>query len=535
MSVAPAPAAPAASSAATASALVPSVVAAEAIRTIGVVGSGAMGRGIAQIAAVAGATVRLFDANPQALAAARSFLADTLGSLVTKGRMTREAADAAIARVVPVDGAAALADCDLVVEAIVERLDAKQALFAQLETIVRADAILASNTSSLSITAIAAGCRAPHRVAGWHFFNPVPLMKLVEVIAGARTAPAACDALTALSRRLGHTPVTARDTPGFIVNHAGRAFGTEALRLLHENVASIPTIDRILREQAGFRLGPFELMDLTGLDVSHPVMESIYRQYYEEPRYRPSVLAAQRVAAGLLGRKTREGFYDYREGAAAEAAPNPPEPPAPDARPASVWVSRAHARGHAAATALIAALGARLEETAQPSADALIVVTPYGEDATTAAVSQGLDATRTVALDTLLPLQGAKRRTLMVTPVTAAAVREAAHGLFAADGVPVSVIADSAGFVAQRVIAMIVSIGCDIAQQAIASPSDVDLAVKLGLGYPHGPLEFGDHLGPATVLEILGNLQRVTGDPRYRPGPWLARRAMLGVSLHTAG
>src|SRR5690606_10302928 len=213
----------------------------------------------------------------------------------------------------------ALAGCDLVVEAIVERLDAKRALFAELEGIVGEGCVLASNTSSLSVTAIAAGCARPQRVVGWHFFNPVPLMKVVEVVNGARTEPGIVDDMVALSRATGHLPVVAQDTPGFIVNHAGRAYGTESLKALSEGVADVPTIDRILREQvgfdgSGFRLGPFELMDLTGLDVSHPVMESIYRQFYDEARFRPSVITAQRVAAGLLGRKTGEGFYRYADG-----------------------------------------------------------------------------------------------------------------------------------------------------------------------------------------------------------------------------
>ena len=204
-------------------------------------------------------------------------------------------------RVTCADSLNALADCELVVEAIIERLEVKSRLFSELEGIVSTDTVLATNTSSLSVTAIAAHLKHRQRFAGFHFFNPVPLMKVVEVIAGLKTDPSVCDALAAYARQMGHTPVRAQDTPGFIVNHAGRGFGTEALRIVSEGVADFATIDRILKDQAGFKLGPFELMDLTALDVSHPVMESVYHQYYEEPRYRPSVITAQRLAGGVLG------------------------------------------------------------------------------------------------------------------------------------------------------------------------------------------------------------------------------------------
>ena len=212
------------------------------------------------------------------------------------------------------DASAELAPCDLVVEAIVEDLSAKQRLFADLEQIVRADAVLATNTSSLSVSAIAAACARPERVAGYHFFNPVPLMKLVEVIPGQHTAEPVVAALQELALRMGHRPVRATNSPGFLVNHAGRGYGTEALRILAEGVATPVEIDRILREAAGFRMGPFELFDLVGIDVAHAVMESIYRQFYDEPRFRPQPLIRRYVDAGLLGRKSGAGFYRYVDG-----------------------------------------------------------------------------------------------------------------------------------------------------------------------------------------------------------------------------
>lgn len=498
---------------------------------IGVVGSGAMGRGIAQLFAQSGSAVRLYDSNPAALDSAIASVADTFAKLVEKGRMSADAAAAARSRLEPAASLSALSDCDLVVEAIVERLDAKRELFMQLESIVTDDAVLATNTSSLSVTAIAAGCRRPQRVAGLHFFNPVPLMKVVEVVDGLRTDAAVVQRLVALTRLTGHVPVVARDTPGFIVNHAGRGFGTEALKALGEGAADVPTIDRILREQVsfdgqGFKLGPFELLDLTALDVSQPVMESIYRQFYDEPRFRPSVIAAQRLAAGLHGRKSGEGFYVYEGGR--QQAPAEPPPPTVAVRP-PVWVApgpRAEALREA-----VAALQGVVQQTERPGEHALVLVAPLGLDATAAAA--GLPAQRTVAVDTLFTIAPGtcRRRVLMPTPATRADYRDAAHALFATDGVPVSMLRDSPGFVAQRVLAMIVSIGTEIAQQRIASPADIDAAVRIGLGYPLGPLAMGDALGASTVLEILENMHRLTGDPRYRPGGWLRRRAQLGLSL----
>lgn len=497
------------------------------IETIGIVGTGAMGRGIAQIAALAGLKVRLHDSNPAAVGTARDYLAETFAKLTSKGKLEHGRSLAALANVSGAQTLGELAGCDLVVEAIVEKLDAKQALFRELETVVSGRCVLASNTSSLSITAIAAACTDPTRVAGYHFFNPVPLMKVVEVIDGLRGDPAAGDALMDLARRMGHTPVRAKDMPGFIVNHAGRGMNTEGLRVATEGVASYAEIDRIMREQAGFRLGPFELLDLTALDVSHPVMESIYHQFYEEPRFTPSPITGTRLAGGLLGRKSGEGFYRYVDG----KPQVPAEAAAPTGLPERAWVSARYPRAREAVAELVGKAGVQLDDGASPAGDSLIVVTPFGHDATSAAVDESLDASRLVALDALFPLIGAQRRTLMTTPATTRAARDAAHALFGADGVPVTVIRDSAGFVAQRVVAMIVNIGCDIAQQQIASPEDIDLAVMLGLGYPRGPLQLGDALGAATILAILRNMLSVLGDPRYRPSPWLARRAQLGLSL----
>jgi len=282
-----------------------------------------MGRGIAQMVAQTGSSVLLYDSFEGAAKTAVDTLGGTWQALAQKGKISDAQAQQWHNNVRAVTDVKELGECTLVVEAIVEKLDVKQALFAQLETLLPEQAVLATNTSSLSVTAIGAKLQRPQRLVGYHFFNPVPLMKVVEVVPGLKTDPAVVEKLCELTRQFGHTPVVAQDTPGFIVNHAGRGYNTEALRVLGEGISDTATIDRILKDQLGFRLGPFELMDLTGLDVSHPVMESVYHQYYQEARYRPSVITAQRLAGGVLGRKSGEGFYRYTDNKP-ELPPSPP-------------------------------------------------------------------------------------------------------------------------------------------------------------------------------------------------------------------
>ena len=496
-------------------------------KTVGIVGCGAMGKGIAQIGCQCETVIKLYDINPEAAENAKKQIVDQWGKLITKGRLDAEKAEQFSTLLCPVATLEELSDCDLVVEAIVERLDAKQALLAQLESIVSPASVIVSNTSSLAITAIGAKLKRPERFAGYHFFNPVPLMKVVEVIAGLRTDRFVCQQLSDYARQMGHTPVAAQDTPGFIVNHAGRGYGTEALRIVGEGITDFITVDRILRDQVGFKLGPFELMDLTGLDVSHPVMESIYHQYYEEARYRPSVITAQRLAGGLLGRKTGEGFYKYTEGVMQTSA----EPAAPDIDEIPpIWVSPRAAR-RSELLLLLKNLGAKIETGVSASPQALMLVAPLGFDITTVAVVERLDPARTVGIDMLIDDAATKRRVLATNPATRIDMRDAAHALFARDGKAVSVIRDSGGFVTQRVVSTIVNIASDICQQGICSPQDLETAVTLGLGYPQGPLAMGDLYGPTNVLEVLFNMQTVYGDQRYRPSPWLRRRGAIGLSL----
>lgn len=500
------------------------------INQMAVVGAGIMGTGIAQIAAQAGVRVMLFDNREGAAQAARDTLKGTLDKLVEKGKIAAADAQATIDRVQVATALAELGDVDLVIEAIIERLDAKQALLAELEAVVADDCILATNTSSLSVTTIARHCRVPQRVAGFHFFNPVPLMKVVEVIDGLATDPLVGDCLQALATRMGHRGIRAKDTPGFIINHAGRAYSTEALQILKESVTEPAEIDRILREGLGFRMGPLELFDLTALDVSHPVIESIYNQFYQEPRYRPAALTRQMLDAGYVGRKVGRGFYRYADGKMID-------PPAPQPVPSvtslpPVWLGTENKEDHTRFSELLKELGAQVEEGAQPSGEALCLLAPYGLDATSAVGLFGTDAARTLCIDPLLDT--ARYRTLMLNPATRSDMRDAAHALLASDGVGVSVINDSVGFVAQRVLAMIVNLAGDIVQQGIASVDDLDEGVRRGLGYPQGPLAWGDSVGPKRLHTVLERMTQLTGDPRYRPGPWLRRRATLGLSLrHT--
>ncbi|MDN3441789.1 3-hydroxyacyl-CoA dehydrogenase [Psychrobacter sp. APC 3279] len=514
------------------------------VNTIAIIGTGIMGMGIAQIAAQAGIQVLLYDAKSGAAEQGRQSLQSTLEKLTAKGKFTDEQLQDILSNLTVLQELSQIATAEIVVEAIIENLDIKKQLFAQLEGVVTADTILATNTSSLSVTAIAADCNYPERVAGFHFFNPVPLMKIVEVIPGLSTQQSVVDVLSDLAKRMGHLGVVAKDTPGFIVNHGGRAYGTEALKILGEGVTTFENIDRILREGAGFRMGPFELLDLTGIDVSHPVMESIYNQFYHEARYRPHPLTRQMLVGKKLGRKVGAGFYHYENGqklSAATAQDQSFKALISDAVITSVWVGADLAEDKNQLVDYLKSQGITIDDNDKPNPDSLVLLAPYGEDTTNAAIRYQVDPKQAVAIDMLTGL--AKYRTLMPSLVTQETFIAQAYTLFGkglddreATTQPIvgaTLIAESIGFVAQRVVAMVINLGCDIAMQGIASPEDIDNAVKLGLGYPYGPISWGDHLGASRVLLILERIYGLTGDPRYRPSPWLQRRAKLDISLFT--
>jgi 3-hydroxybutyryl-CoA dehydrogenase len=495
--------------------------------TLAVVGTGTMGRGIVQVSAQGGMNVIAFDEKPGGAVAAKEFTQKMLDRQVEKGSLSPADARAAVDRITVATTLEEVAKADVIIEAVFERLDIKHTLFARLDALAGPDTIIASNTSSLPVTTIAAVTKRPERVAGMHFFNPVPLMRLVEVIPGLRTAPWVTDALMTIGRRMTREPVLCTDSPGFLVNHIGRGMGPECQRILIENIATHAEIDRIMTGAPGFRMGPFTLADLVGIDIGSAAWESMYNQFYQEPAYTPSPLTALRAAGGLLGQKTGSGWYAYKDGKKVD----PPAAPTPAARPQSVWVrpSEHHPDLQAPLIELFQGAGVEVERGSAPSAQALIVVTPIGYDLTTAVTDLKLDAARSVAIDVLFGLKGP--RTLMVTPATDPKMREAAHGLLGADGQPVIVINDSPGFVAQRAVAALVNVGCNVAQRGIGVPADIDKGAKLGLGYPFGPIEWGDRIGPGRVLHILQRLEAFYQEPRYRPSPWLKRRVMLGLPL----
>lgn len=493
------------------------------IKKIGVVGAGAMGRGIVQLFVQSGFPVVCFDMSQDAVRGALDHVTRMIIRSIEKGRLPENLTDDLAKNLIGASMLEELADCDLVIEAIVEDVAIKQSLFCQLEEIVSDDAILASNTSSLVVAEIAAKCKSPQRLAGLHFFNPVPLMKVAEIISAVRTDAAVVEALKKAVSATGHRAVVAADQPGFLVNHAGRGLYTEGLRIVEEQVASPQEVDTLLRAAAGFKMGPFELLDLTGLDVSGKVMASIYEQFQQEPRFRPSALVPPRMAAGLHGRKTGHGWYLYEEGKRVDK----PVAAAPDL-PASarIWVDDS-ADQFEGLSALVESSGLSLS-TDSGAAD-LLLIQPWGEDASHYCARQNLDAEKAVAVDPLPGLD--KHRTLMMSTTTSAKARDLAHALLTQDGVAATVIGDSPGYILQRILATITNIAANIVQRGIASVEDLEDAVRLGLGYPSGPLSIGEQVGGSKILEILNQQQAITGDDRYRASLWLSRRVKLGQSL----
>ena len=489
--------------------------------TLGIIGAGAMGSGIAQVSAAARIETRLFDSRGGAAENSIAEIARRLRRRVAEGKQDSTDAEMTISRLVAVSSIEAMAECDVVVEAVVEDLQIKRTLFGQLEDIVGPDTILASNTSSLPIGAIAAGLRNRGRFAGLHFFNPVPLMKLVEVVPGPETTQEVVETLVSLGGRLGRDPVVVRDMPGFLVNLGGRAYTTEALAILHENVASVADIDAIMRDCCRFRMGPFELMDLTRMDVNFPVTRFIHESFFGDPRLRSTPYHRYMVETGQLGRKTKRGFYDYSEGATR------PVPDAPNgSAPATKIVA---AEASAQLVQLLSEAGVTIVE--EDDGVSPIVAAPLGEDATAFAVRAGVDPHRLVAVD--LAFDISRRVVVMTAPGADLTVRQAVIDALIGTGRAVTVIADSPGFVAQRIVAMVANLGCEMAQMGLASTRDIDKAMRLGLNYPMGPLEFADTVGPRNVLKILGELQALTGDDRYRPSQWLRRRAALDIPIWT--
>lgn len=491
---------------------------------LGVVGAGAMGQGIVQVALQGGVTVILHDARDGGAEAGREAVFARLDRLVEKGKFSDSELIAAKDNLVAANVLGDFAKCDAVVEAIFEDLEVKQSLFAKLEEIVSEDCLLASNTSSILIASIARTCRNRARIAGLHFFNPVPLMRLVEVIRGPETGAETVDALCKLGKRLGRTPVVAKDAPGFLVNHGGRAYTTEGMRLLHENVASPAGIDAIMRDCCGFRMGPCELMDLTGVDVNYPVTQIIYEGYDHDPRLKTSFPHRALLAAGNLGRKTGAGNFRYDDkGKRTDTASGDFVSDIDPAKRVFLPESDSSLKN------LVEELGPEI--LAVDNGDCPILVALTGEDCSTYAHRTGVDFRRLVGVDMLFARE---RVTLMQSPGADHTVLASFAGALSASGRKVTAIADSPGFVAQRMCAMVANLGCEMAQIGLAAPAEIDLAMKLGLGYPLGPLELAESMGADTTLTILTNIQQITGEDRYRSSLWLKRRAMLGLPMYTS-
>jgi 3-hydroxybutyryl-CoA dehydrogenase len=482
-----------------------------------------MGSGIAQVALTGGLRVMLTDADAAQLEKARGALHARLDRLAEKGEATADQVAAAKSRLSLARELAELAPCSVVVEAIVENLEVKRTLFRTLEQILAPDAIIASNTSSIPIAALAQACRQRKRVAGMHFFNPVPLMRLVEIIAAADTDPAAAASLAELGRRMGRTPVQVKDAPGFLVNLGGRAYYQEALHILQESVATPDDIDLVMRECCHFRMGPFELLDLTGMDVNYPVSEIVHKGYWYDPRLKTTPLHESMFLAGRFGRKTGIGFHRYD--AEGRKLPSPPPAASAAAKPARLILPEPE-------EALVTlAVAAGVETHGSDDGASPILVAPWGEDATMIALRLGLDPRRTVAVD--LAHDTAKRVTIMTPPGADAAAGDAVAAMLAAAGRAVTRIKDSPGFIAPRITAMIANLGCEMAQMGLASPADIDKAMQLGLNYPLGPLGFADKMGVRRTYDLMCRLQEITGSDRYRPSPWLRRRALLGLPATT--
>ena len=494
---------------------------------VAVIGAGAMGSGIAQVAAQAGHAVLLYDAMEGAAQKGRASILAGLDKLVAKGRLPPEERDALGARITVAPSLDALAGARLVVEAIVERLEVKRQVFAALEQIVAPDAILASNTSSLSITAIAAGLEYPERMAGLHFFNPAPVMKLVEIVAGLASSRAVLDILFATAIAWGKVPVHATSTPGFIVNRVARPFYAEGLRLLEEGAADAATLDAVAREAGGFRMGPFELMDLIGHDVNFAVTRSVFEAYFCDPRYRPSLTQQELVAAGWLGRKSGRGFYDY---ATASELPAPATLPA---RPAPGAVVIEGDLGPAEALAgLLAEAGIAVTRRDGPNLIHLEGATLGLTDGQTATarVASG-DPADLVLFELALDYGSARRIALAKADQADERALAAAAGLFQALGKAVSVIDDVPGLVVMRTVAMLANEAAEAALTGVASPGDIDRAMTFGVNYPRGPLAWADAVGPERILAVLEALQAAYGDDRYRPSQLLRRRVASGRPL----
>ena len=489
-----------------------------------------MGAGIAQVAALAGHTVQLMDNRPQAADDAIRSIRAQLAKLADKGKLSPERAAQASANLLAVQQLSDLAGASLVIEAIVENLQAKQALYAELEGIVGDDCIFGTNTSSISVTAIGAALKRPQRLAGLHFFNPAPLMALVEIVSGLATDPAVAATLFATATAWGKTAVHAKSTPGFIVNRVARPYYGEALRLLTEGAADCATLDAVMREAGGFRMGPFELMDMIGHDVNYAVTCSVWSAFYNDPRFMPSLVQKELLDAGYLGKKSGRGFFDYREGAVKPA----PQTEATRTVPSGITLCGESEAARALAARLTLA-AVPFEHTpsvdgriAQVSGTVLFVTD--GRSATQRAADTGFPST--VLVDLALNYQLATRLALTTAAQCSEDAADAAIGLLQAAGLQVSRLADVPGMAVMRTVAMLANEAADAVNQGVCSAVAADAAMRLGVNYPKGPLAWADSVGLPTIHKVLVHLGSSYGEDRYRISPLIARHVFAGKPFH---
>jgi 3-hydroxybutyryl-CoA dehydrogenase len=497
--------------------------------TVAVIGAGTMGSGIAQVAARAGHTVRLHDSLPDACERGRKAIERDLALLVDKGRLAADVAAAVFGRIQPAHKMRAIADAALVVEAISEDLAAKATLFHAIEGEVSPECIIATNTSSLSLTALAQAMKHPARLVGMHFFNPAPRMPLVEVVSGLFTDSRHAAAVAATAAAWGKTPVHVRSTPGFIVNRVARPFYGEGLRVLSEQAATPATLDALMRDSGGFAMGPCEVMDLIGLDVNLAVTTSVFEATAFDRRYAPSLLQQELVRAGRFGRKSGEGFYRYGEGA---GRPEPAIEPPTDAAE-SITLAGEHGP--------LQALAARLRAAGIGSKQ-VSVTDPVEPGVARVALTDGRTATRRAAeehgqdyvlLDLCLDYSKAARIGVTRARQCRDEPYRAVVGALQKAGFQVTPVADAAGMVVMRTVAMLANEAADAVAQGTARAEDVDTAMRLGTNYPQGPLAWADQLGAAFVARVLDNLQAHYGDERYRVSPALNRLRWGGGKFHS--
>jgi 3-hydroxybutyryl-CoA dehydrogenase len=473
------------------------VSSAPVIERIGVAGAGTMGAGIAQLACLGGFRTLLHDPDPEALARGEQRLRAELVKGADRGHWSQSEAEAASARLLATPELADLADCELVIEAAPESLELKQRLFKALAETCGSDAILATNTSSLSVTAIAAAAPRPWRACGMHFFNPPTRMRLVEVVAGEETSEETMSTALEVVHQMKREPVRAGDAIGFISNRVNRPFTLEALRLVGDGISDPAQVDRIVRIGGGYRMGPFELMDLVGIDVNFAVARSFWEQSFGEPRWRPHPLQARMVAAGRLGRKSGRGWYHYGDG---QHRPDDPPPLEPAASPPSPPAACEAVEGDGFRAVCI--------------------------EATTLAVRGAADAIGYVAFP---DPASAPVIELVRGPAASTDALSAAGRHFAAMGKHVEcVTGDAPGLVLGRIVGQLVNEAHFAAGAGIGEPADIDTAMRLGFNHPRGPFEWAAAIGPRRVADILDALHRELGEERYRVAPSLRAAAATG-------